>query len=99
MKTISRICTAIIVSALTCARAVTPAPEGGYDHWNTAVGEDALFSLTTGMGNTALGWRALYSITESSFNTAVGMQALSSNTTGTTLTATGFLALFSNTEG
>jgi hypothetical protein len=32
------------------ARAVDPAPDGGYPNGNTAEGEDALFSLTTGHG-------------------------------------------------
>ena len=30
------------------ARAVTPAPDGGYPNNNTAEGDNALFSLTTG---------------------------------------------------
>ncbi|PYV72025.1 MAG: hypothetical protein DMG96_27415, partial [Acidobacteria bacterium] len=44
------------------ARAVDPAPDGGYPGDNTAEGEDALFSLTTGFGNTATGFDALFSI-------------------------------------
>src|SRR5438067_13920464 len=34
------------------ARTVTPAPDGGYPNENTAEGDDALFSLTTGLDNT-----------------------------------------------
>ena len=34
--------------AVTTARAVVPPPDGGYPNGNTAEGEDALFSLTTG---------------------------------------------------
>ena len=49
---------------------------------NTAVGEGALSSNTTGGYNTASGRNALYSNTEGDYNTASGTQALSSNTTG-----------------
>ena len=57
----------LIAFALACfglsptGRAVVPAPDGDYPGWNTAEGEDALFSLTTGVGNTANGDSALYS--------------------------------------
>ena len=30
-------------------------PDGGYPGFNTAEGQNALFSLTTGLGNTAVG--------------------------------------------
>jgi hypothetical protein len=50
------------------ARAVTPAREGGYPNQNTAEGEDALFSLTTGAANTAMGFDALDSDTTGSDN-------------------------------
>src|SRR5437773_41893 len=38
------------------ALAVTPAPDGGYPNQNTAEGDDALFSLTSGVNNTAIGF-------------------------------------------
>src|SRR5207244_12687990 len=41
------------------ARAVDPPPDGGYPNQNTAEGEDALFSLTTGADKTAMGFDAL----------------------------------------
>jgi hypothetical protein len=41
------------------AQAVDPPPDGGYLNQNTAEGEDALFSLTTGFGNAAVGYHAL----------------------------------------
>jgi uncharacterized coiled-coil protein SlyX len=81
------------------ARAVTPAPDGGYSGFNTAEGEDALFSLTTGLANTANGAFALYENTTGSFNTASGFWALVNNTTGSDNTATGFIALSRNAQG
>src|SRR5437016_7134357 len=75
------------------ARAVTPAPDGGYANSNTAEGEDALFSLTTGFGNSAIGYHALYSNTIGGGNTATGIAALFSNTTGSNNTAYGSSAL------
>jgi trimeric autotransporter adhesin len=80
-------------------QAVTPAPDGGYANFNTAEGEDALLSLTTGLSNTAIGWRALYSNTSGSFNTATGLEALNRNTTGFGNTANGVTALWFNTTG
>src|ERR1700704_488327 len=79
-------------------RAVTPAPDGGYFNANTAEGQDALFSLTTGFSNTAVGFRALYSNTTGGSNTAIGLNALFNNTADDN-TANGFNALSSNTTG
>jgi Chaperone of endosialidase len=84
-------------AVLPTAQAVVPAPDGGYPGNNTAEGEDALFSLTTGTDNTAMGFHALYSNTTGSLNTANGVEALHSNTTGLDNTANGWEALFSNT--
>jgi len=81
---------------LPTARAVVPAPDGGYPGGNTAEGQSALFSLTTGSNNTAIGYQALFSTTEGFQNTATGSQALLSNTVGRRNTATGFKALFFN---
>ena len=75
-----------------------PPPDGGYPNLNTAEGQNALFSLTTGQGNTAVGWSALRSNTEGSLNTAIGVGALLANT-GDSNTATGARALLSNTTG
>ena len=61
-------------------RAVTPAPDGGYPGNNTAEGQDALFSLTTGGSNTAIGFDALFHNTIGGSNTAIGDSALFSNT-------------------
>src|SRR5260370_42553376 len=83
------------------ARAVTPAPDGGYPNGNTAEGEDALFSLDTSQGfdNTAIGFDALYSNTTGTGNTATGGGALYSNTTSTNNTANGNATLVLNTTG
>src|SRR6266436_2642559 len=95
----------LIPLALACfalsptARAVSPAPDGGYPGQNTAEGDDALFSLTSGGDNTAVGFSALFNNTTGYFNTAVGDQALYNDTTGSSNTASGFLSLFSNTAG
>jgi hypothetical protein len=52
------------------ARAVIPAPDGGYPGGNTAEGQNALLSLSTGTYNTAVGLFSLLSNTEGNFNTA-----------------------------
>jgi uncharacterized coiled-coil protein SlyX len=97
------------------ARAVVPAPDGGYPGFNTAEGQNALFSLTTGSANTAVGWLSLFSDATGSFNTATGAgsllfntadnntgfgaAALLFNTIGGGNTAVGTAALLNNTEG
>ncbi len=81
------------------ARAVTPAPDGGYANENTAEGDFALYFLATGASNTAIGNGALFRNTTGSFNTASGASALESNTTGNANTANGYESLFSNTTG
>jgi len=76
------------------ALAVDPPPDGGYANANTAEGDGALFSLTTGHGNTAVGSTALYFNTAGSENTATGYAALAYNS-GSFNTANGSLALYS----
>ena len=80
------------------AHAVSPAPDGGYPGGNTAEGQQALLSLTTGTYNTAVGWFSLKTNTTGNFNTATGAGALFA-TTADENTATGAGALFSNTSG
>ena len=79
------------------ARAVLPAPDGGYLGANTAEGDFALFSLPIpfifGFGNTAIGFNALRSNTFGNYNTATGHDALFNNTIGGYNTATGVEAL------
>jgi Chaperone of endosialidase len=100
---------------LPMTRAVLPPPDGGYPGGNTAEGQNALFSQTTGGFNTAVGWLSLKALTTGSFNTAAGAGtlalnsgdentatgagALLSNTIGADNTANGAFALFSNTTG
>jgi uncharacterized coiled-coil protein SlyX len=94
---------------------VVPAPDGGYPGGNTAEGQNALLSLTTGQYNTGIGIFSVLSLTDGNFctgigagtllantadeNTATGAGALLSNTTGEENTANGTFALVSNTEG
>jgi len=111
----------VVLFVLSCsaffetAQAVSPPPDGGYPGGNTAEGQNALLSLTTGTYNTAVGLYSLLSLTDGRFNTAIGAAtllantadeitacgagALLSNTTGEGNTANGAFALFSNTEG
>ena len=51
---------------------LSPPPDGGYPGENTAEGENALFSLSSGTHNTAVGLEALFSNTDGSYNTANG---------------------------
>jgi hypothetical protein len=109
----------LVAFLLTCfglsasAQAVSPPPDGGYPGGNTAEGQAALLSRTTGGFNTAVGFLSLRSNATGSFNTAIGAGtllgntadkntatgagALLTNTTGTLNTANGTFALFSNT--
>src|SRR5437764_9538123 len=83
----------------TAQAQLSPPPDGGYPNENTAEGDNALFSLTTGFYDTAIGFNALFSNTTGSYNTANGVQALYSNTTGILNTANGDRALYHNTTG
>jgi hypothetical protein len=88
----------ICLVPLPSVQAVIPAPDGGYPGGNTAEGQNALFSLTTGGFNTAIGFLSLRTDTSGAFNTAIGAGTLLANTAdGNTATGTG--ALLSNTTG
>src|SRR5882724_4737803 len=102
-------------TVLPSVQAVSPPPDGGYAVGNTAEGQNALLSLTTGTFNTAVGLFSLRALTAGNFNTAngagallvntangntaTGAGALLGNTTGESNTATGAFTLFSNNEG
>jgi hypothetical protein len=90
---------AAFVLVVPVARAVSPAPDGGYPNGNTAEGNGALFSLTNGFWNTAVGQQTLYHDTSGSANTALGFGALFKNATAYGNTATGVYSLFSNATG
>ncbi len=83
---------------LPTLQAISPPPDGGYAGGNTAEGQNALFSLTSGRFNTALGFLSLSSDTTNSFNTAIGAGTLLANTADSN-TAIGAGALLSNTIG
>jgi hypothetical protein len=85
-------------SLLITAQAVSPPPDGGYPGGNTAEGQNALLSLTTGIYNTGVGFFSLSVTTTGKFNTAVGAGTLLANT-GDSNTATGAGTLLSNTTG
>jgi hypothetical protein len=103
------------LGVLQKAQALSPAPDGGYPGRNTAEGQKALFSLTTGTDNAALGHSSLQSLTTgklntgvgawtlvlntADYNTACGAAALLFNGTGTDNTAVGTGALLFNTIG
>ena len=65
---------------------------------NTALGDHALHTNTTGAANTAVGLNTLYYVSTGSNNTAVGNKALQ-QTTGGNNTAVGASALFTNNVG
>ena len=74
---------------------VSPPPDGGYAGGNTAEGQKALLSLTSGTYNNAIGLYSLLSLTTGSFNTGDGAATLLVNNANEN-TATGAGALLSN---
>src|SRR5215469_5963839 len=58
------------------AQAVSPPPDGNYPGGNTAEGQSALLSLTSGTYNTAVGLSSLSSNTVGQLNTAIGAATL-----------------------
>src|SRR5437870_11032836 len=121
MQTRNNIITTILLALGSFAlcqqvRSATDTPDPGPKPVsNTADGQNALLSITTGIHNTAIGFDSLLSNTDANFstgvgsvtlllntgaqNTAVGAGALLSNTTASGNTAIGTFALFNNTTG
>ncbi len=95
----------LMTFALVClalaqnTQAVNPPPDGGYPGGNTAEGQSALLSLSSGTYNSAIGVFSLLSDTTGSANTAVGAGTLLANGSGNNNTATGAGALLNNTIG
>src|SRR5207249_6043764 len=100
------------LSALVCfglcqqVQSATDTPDPGpKPSSNTADGQTALFSITTGLYNSAFGFDALLSNSTSNFNTGLGAGALLLNngdpaaSEGIDNTAVGAGALLSNTTG
>ena len=67
--------------------------------YNTAVGTDAMISITTGYYNVAFGYRALRDNAGGAGNTAAGGVALLNNTSGSSNTAIGDMTLRENLTG
>ena len=70
-----------------------------YGCHNTASGENALYSDTSGSYNTATGFSSLFSNTTGENNTAAGYESLYYNSTGSSNTGIGYSALHANTTG
>jgi hypothetical protein len=66
-------------------------------YYNTGLGFESLYNLTTGQANTGVGYYALRAITSGIYNTALGQQALGDTSTGSFNTAVGLQALTKNT--
>ncbi len=119
---IRKIIFATALSALVCfglcqqVQSVTDTPDpGSLPTSNTADGQGALGSLTTGLYNSAFGFLSVLSLSDANFdtgvgagallvdnggqNTAIGAGALFSTTTGANNDAVGAFALFNNVEG
>jgi hypothetical protein len=95
----------MVLSAVVCfglcqqVQSATDTPDpGSVPPGNTADGQLALLSITSGIYNSAFGFYAALSISDASFDTAVGAGALLLDTAGEN-TAVGAGALFSNSTG
>ena len=83
----------ILVNSLTVGRG------SGNVSTNTALGNNALLSNTTGVANVAIGRNALRNNTTGRCNVALGVSALINNNTGQKNVALGTNALYANTTG
>src|SRR5438094_6045051 len=94
-----------VLSALVCfglcqqVQSATDTPDpGSVPTSNTADGQGALGSLTTGLYNSALGFLSVLSVSDANFDTGVGAAALLVDNGGTN-TAVGAGALLNNSDG
>jgi len=95
-----------ILAVALCSFALSPAlkagcpnPPGVCGGQNTAVGDNALFNVTSGVWNVGVGVQALFNDTTGNQNTGVGYQTLFNNIDGDKSTGVGSQALFNNTTG
>jgi hypothetical protein len=86
----------LLVPLAVACFALSPTAQATASQTDTALGKDALKSITTGVNDTALGYQAQKSNTMGGRNTATGSQTLLTNTIGNDNAATGYQALFSN---
>src|SRR5262249_22451362 len=95
----------LIAFGLTCfglspaARAIDPAPDGGYPFETTGEGQNALFSCGVCNALTAIGFQALFSNTAGQGDAAIGSNVLPHNTTGNFNTAAATIAVVTNPTG
>ena len=94
-----------VLSALVCfglcqqVQSATDTPDpGSVSTSNTADGQGALLSLTTGFYNSAFGFLSVLSLSDANFDTGVGAAALLVDNGGTN-TAVGAGALLNNSDG
>src|SRR2546423_2256389 len=94
-----------VLSALVCfglcqqVQSATDTPDpGSVPTSNTADGQGALGSLTTGLYNSAFGFLSVLSLSDANFDTGVGAAALLVDNGGTN-TAVGAGALLNNSDG
>ncbi len=105
MKTRNIITLSCALLLLALLPKVQGAPESALPGFNTADGDHALFSNTSGIGNSAFGWYSLFANSDGAFNTGVGAGTLALNVgnqstgEGTQNTAVGAVALLLNTTG
>jgi len=87
------------VSALSLSTNSINSTGSGNVLTNSAFGNSALFSNTTGANNCAFGFSALYFNLTGNQNTAYGINSLTGNTTGGSNTAMGWQSLLFNQTG
>ena len=99
-------CGFLILGVALCWFALSPALKAGCPNppgvcfgQNTAVGQDALFNVTSGVWNVGVGAQSLFNDTTGNQNTAIGYQTLFNNIDGDHHTGIGSQALFNNTTG